>query len=99
MIEERLGKTHLAPEERSCWMTAGFLLASDRYREDFRTLTADDPSLKWLSRFVAVKFPMDFAHRLAARDVASLVVAIGAALTRISDLTVVLLRIRSAVTP
>ena len=80
VIEERLGKTHLAPEEHSCWLTAGFLVAPERYREDFRTLTADDSCLKWLSRFVAVRFPMDFARRLAAREVASLVVAMGAAL-------------------
>ena len=73
VIEERLGKTLLAPEEHSCWLTAGFLVAPERYREDFRTLTADYPLRKWLSRFVAVRFPMDFARRLAARDVASLV--------------------------
>ena len=79
VIKERLGKTDLAPEEHSCWVTAGFLLAPERYREDFRDLTADDLCLKWLSRFVAVRFPMDFARHLAVRDVASLVVTMGSA--------------------
>ena len=34
VIEERLGNTHLAPEERICWLTAGLLVAPERYRED-----------------------------------------------------------------
>ena len=80
VIEERLGRTHLAPEERSCWLTAGFLVAPERYRDDFRALTADDSCLKWLSRLVAVRFPLDFSRRLTASDVASLVVGMGAAL-------------------
>ena len=79
VIEQWLGRTDLTARERSCWLTAGFLVAPERHREDFRALTADDSCLSWLSRFVAVRFPMDFARRLTARDVASLVVAMGAA--------------------
>ena len=79
VIKERLGKTDLAPEEHSCWLTAGFLLAPERYRDDFRDLTADDLCLKWLSRFVAMRFPKDFARHLAVRDMASLVVTMGSA--------------------
>ena len=55
-------------------------MAPERYREDFQTLTADDSSLEWLSRFVAVRFPTNFADRLAACNVALLVGAMGAAL-------------------
>lgn len=80
VIEERLVHSHLAPEERICWLTAGLLVAPERYREDFRTLTSGDTScLKWLPRFVAVRLPTTFGRRLASCDVASLVGAMGAA--------------------
>ncbi|MDE0191615.1 MAG: hypothetical protein OXQ90_09685 [Gammaproteobacteria bacterium] len=80
VIEERLGNTHLAPEERICWLTAGLLVAPERYREDFRTLAADESCLKWLSGFVAVRFRTHLVRRLLPCDVASLVGAMGAAL-------------------
>ena len=80
LIEERLRNTHLAPEERICWLTAGFLVEPERCRDYFRTLTADTSSLEWLSRFVAVRFPTNVVRRLTACDVASLVGAMGAAL-------------------
>jgi hypothetical protein len=80
VIENRLGSTHLTAEERICWLTAGLLVAPERYREDFRTLTtADESCLKWLSRFVAMRFPTNFARRLDPRDVASFVDAMGSA--------------------
>ena len=79
VIEERLGKAHLAPAEHVCWVTAGLLVAPERYREDFQTVTANESCLKWLSRFVAVGFPTKLARHLGAPDVASLVVAMGAA--------------------
>ena len=83
VIKDRLGNTLLTAEERICWLTAGLLVAPERYREDFRTLTtADESCLKWLSMFVAVRFPTNFARRLDARDVASFVDAMGAALRR-----------------
>ena len=86
VIEERLGSARLASEERSCWLTAGFLVDPERYRENFRALETDEHGVKWLSRLVAVRFRVDFTRRLAARDVASLVVAMGAAF-RLHDLT------------
>ena len=80
VIEERLGSTRLAAEEHSCWLTAGFLVAPERYRENFQALAADEQGVKWLSRLVAVRFRVEeFTRRLAARDVEAFVVAMGAA--------------------
>ena len=52
VIEERLGTDDGAPEERACWLTAGYLLAPNRYREEFRAMASDDRCLKSLVRFV-----------------------------------------------
>ena len=82
VIEERLGKAHLAPAEHVCWVMAGFLVEPERYREEFQAVTADESCLEWLSRFVAVGFRTEFARRLTPRNVAALVVAMGAALRR-----------------
>ena len=84
VIEERLGRSNQPPEELSCWLTAGYLLAPERYREDFRALAGDDHCLKWLSEFVsAARFPMDFTRRFAVQDFELLIVALGTAYMRL----------------
>ncbi len=81
LIEERLARGSHGPAERACWLAAGYLVEPERFREDLLGLAEDEDGLKWLPRFVAAgRFPKDFARRLTARDVASLVVAMGAAL-------------------
>ena len=81
VIAERLARGGQGPAERTCWLAAGYLVEPERFREDLLGLAEDKDGLKWLPRFVAAgRFPKDFTRRLAARDVSSLVVAMGAAL-------------------
>ena len=83
VIEDRLGRSSQPLGERSCCLTAGYLLAPERYREDFQALTGDDHSLKWLSIFVAAgRFPREFTRRFAAHDFEPLVAAMGMAYAR-----------------
>ena len=84
VIEGRLRTTDPPAEERACWLTAGYLVDPERYREAFQDLASDDQGLKWLSRFVAIAhFPRDVTLRFAAHDFEPFVVALGAALRRV----------------
>ena len=84
VVEERLGTTDLGPRERVCWFSAGYLMAPDRYREEFRALTEDNHGLGWLVQFVSVGTrPVDLTHRFAPRDAELLVVVLGTACQRV----------------
>ena len=83
VIERRLRMTGQGPGERACWLTAGYVLDPERYRESFQDVANEDVGLKWLSRFVAVAHIWkDFTRRFAAHDFEPFVVALGAALRR-----------------
>ncbi|MCY4438593.1 MAG: hypothetical protein OXE53_00055 [Deltaproteobacteria bacterium] len=84
VVGERLERTDQTPGERGCWLTVGYLLEPERYREKFRAMANDEQCLKWLARFVAAAhFPRDFTRRFAAHDFEPFVVALGAALRRV----------------
>ena len=84
VVGERLGTSDQAPEERACWLTAGYLLDPEQYREVFQDLASDDQGLKWLSRFVAIAhFPKDFTRQFATHDFEPFIVVLGAALKRV----------------
>lgn len=84
VIEERLGTIDRTPGERACWLTAGYLLAPDRYRVDFGAMASDDQCLKSLVRFVtAGRRPVDLTRQFAFDDSESLVVALGTAYRRV----------------
>ena len=81
VIEERLARGGQGPAERACWVAAGYLVEPERFRGDLLGFAEHEDGLEWLPRFVAAgRFPKDFTRRLAVRDVASLVSAMGAAL-------------------
>ena len=84
VIEGRLRMTGQGPGERACWLTAGYVLDPERYREIFQDVANEDVGLKWLSRFVAVEHIWkDFTRRFTAHDFEPFVVALGAALRRL----------------
>ena len=84
VVGERLETSDQAREERACWLTAGYLLDPERYREAFQDLASDDGGLKWLARFVAIAhFPKDFIRRFAAHEFEPFVVTLGVALRRV----------------
>ena len=82
VIEERLRKGDQLPGERSCWLTAGYLVAPERYRDDLRGLGEHEDGLKWLAMFVATagRFPERFTRCFSPGDYKPLVAALGAAL-------------------
>ena len=83
VVEERLGRCDQGAGEYGCWLTAGYLLAPERYRGDLLGLAGDEDGLKSLSMFVADgRFPKEFAQRFAAGDFVPLVVVLGAAWRR-----------------
>ena len=70
-IGERLERSDQGARERGCWLTAGYLLAPERYREDLRRLIEDEDALKSLPMFMGTgSFPPVFKRRLAQRVVA-----------------------------
>lgn len=81
VIEKRLKTVGQGAAESGCWLAAGYVVASKRYREDLRRLAEDEEGLKWLARFVAAgRFSKDFAPRFTVDDIGPLVAAVGAAL-------------------
>ena len=84
VVEERLDRGGQPPEERSCWLMVGYLMDPGRWREDLRSLTEDEASLKWLGIFLAAGRVQrdDLARRLEPHDVEPLVVVSEAALRR-----------------
>lgn len=79
VIEERLERGDQGTAERSCWVTAGFFVEPERYRDDLLGLSEDEESLKWLAIFMAIgRFPHELARRLTAKDIAALVVTMEA---------------------
>lgn len=82
LIEERLRTGDQLPGERSCWLTAGYLVAPERYRDDLRGLGEHEEGLKWLAMFVSTagRFPERFTRRFAPADFEPLVAALGAEL-------------------
>ena len=84
VIDERLGRGRCEAGERGCWLTAGFFVDSERYREDLSGLAADEGGLKSLAMFMATgRFPKELMRRFSAEDLIPLVSALGAALGRI----------------
>ena len=83
VIKERLGRGGQGAGEHGCWLAAGYLVASERYREDLRLLADDEEGLKSLAMFVAAgRFPKEVTQRFAAGDYEPLVATLGAALRR-----------------
>ena len=83
-IEERLGRGGYGVRERGCWITAGYLLDPERYREDLRGLAADEDGLKSLAMFMATgRFPRELIQRFSAGDLTPLVSALGTELDRV----------------
>ena len=83
VIEERLGSGGQGAGERGCWLSAGYLVAPARFREDLRGLAEDEDGLKWLAMFVAAgRFPKDFTRRFSVGDFEPLIAALGAAYKR-----------------
>ena len=81
VIEERLARGDLGARERGCWIAAGYLVEPERYGEDLQSLADDEDALNSRAMFAAVRrFPKELTRRLTARDVAPLVVAMGATL-------------------
>ena len=84
LVEERLAQSGQPQGERTCWLIAGYLLNPKRCRNDLRTFTDDEASLKWLAMFLACAVVQrdNLARRLEPHDIEPLVVVSAAALTR-----------------
>ena len=83
VIKERLGRGGQGVGEHGCWLAAGYLVASERYREDLRLLADDEEGLKSLAMFVAAgRFPKEVTQRFAAGDYEPLVGTLGVAFRR-----------------
>ena len=81
VIENRLGTRDQRAREYGCWLTAGYLMTPERYREDLRGLTHDEDGLKSLAMLVgAGRLQREFTQHFDGDDVVTLVSALGAAL-------------------
>ena len=82
VVEGRLDQGRQPPGERSCWLIAGYLMHPERWRDDLRSLTEDEVSLKWLGIFLAAGRVQkdDLARRMEPPDIKPLIVALGVAL-------------------
>ena len=80
VIRERLERGGLEASERSCRVAAGYLIAPERFREEFQTLVTHREELKWLAEFLSVKrLRLNFASHFGAEDVVLLVATVGLA--------------------
>ena len=84
VVGVRLNRGGQSPGERSGWLMAGYFMDPKRWRDDLRSLTEHEVSLKWLGMFLAYgRFHRDdLARRLEPPDIQLLVVASATALMR-----------------
>ena len=82
VVEERIDRGGQSPAERSCWLMAGYLMDPERWRDDLRSLTEDEVSLKWVGIFLAAGRVQkdDLARCMEPPDIKPLIVALGRAL-------------------
>ena len=75
---------NLGAGEHGCWLTASYVIAPERYRQDLRALADDDEGLKALAMFMGVvRLPREFTQHFDGDDIVTLVSVLGVALSRV----------------
>ena len=82
VVKKRLARADLVANQKIYWLTAGYFVMPDLYREDIKTLsTESNAALRGVWEFAAnCRFPIELAQKFSVDDLEFLIVLIASAI-------------------